>query len=123
MNSTKAGRKSSPTRQHKRFYFPPGLTVRYEGRVQELTLHNPAISAHGMFINTSVLLPEGAVLQVSFILPQQKVLFAARCEVRYCLRGVGVGVEFLDLGKDERRAIELEVESLCEAASEVARST
>jgi hypothetical protein len=35
-----------------------------------------------------------------------------RCEVRYCLPGIGVGVEFIGISPDSVRKIEREVE-LC----------
>jgi hypothetical protein len=33
----------------------------------------------------------------------------ARAEVRYCLRGVGIGVEFIDIPPLDRQAIENEI--------------
>jgi hypothetical protein len=43
------------------------------------------------------------------IAPQTKT----RAEVRYCLSGVGVGVEFIDLAPEAQRAIEEEMVALC----------
>jgi hypothetical protein len=62
-----------------------------------------------MFVNTSTELPEGAVLKLRFRLSRSGVLIQTRCEVRYCLRGVGVGVEFLDMTPESVRAIEEEI--------------
>jgi hypothetical protein len=56
-----------------------------------------------MFINTNRRLAEGAVLNL-------QAEFRTRCEVRYCLPGVGVGVEFIGISTDEVRAIEKEIE-------------
>jgi len=38
-----------------------------------------------------------------------------RCEVRYCLPGIGVGVEFVDISPESVRKIEREVQ-LCKRA-------
>ena len=103
---------STPNRKHKRFRYPPYLSVLYEGRDVEIRLSTPDVSPQGMFINTPVALPEGAVLKVSFFLPRQGFMVEARCEVRYCLRGVGIGVEFIDIGSTYREAIEQEIEDL-----------
>jgi hypothetical protein len=62
-----------------------------------------------MFINTAKLFPEGAVLKLRFRLSRSGVLIQARCEVRYCLKGVGVGVEFVDISPEFVRAIEDEI--------------
>ena len=39
--------------------------------------------------------PQGAVLKLRFRLSRTGILIETRCEVRYCLKGVGVGVEFV----------------------------
>jgi hypothetical protein len=38
----------------------------------------------------------------------------ARAEVRYCLAGVGVGVEFIDISPEAQRAISEEMANLYE---------
>ena len=103
--------KSNPVRQFKRFRYPPDLTVSYEGADGHIHLSGPEISVQGMFINTPAILPEGAVLRVSFQLTRVNFKVAVRCEVRYCLPGVGVGVEFIDLPAAARDAIDQEVAS------------
>jgi hypothetical protein len=85
------------------------LSVTYEGRSEEVALRPPDISTRGMFINTSRNFPEGAVLNVQFRLGQSGTRVSTRAEVRYCLSGVGVGIEFIDISDDAVRAIEREV--------------
>jgi hypothetical protein len=58
-----------------------------------------------MFINTAADFPEGAILRVSFRLAKSNHPIDTRCEVRYCLSGVGIGVEFVDMHPDDREAI------------------
>ena len=84
------------------------LSVTYEGYSEDVITRPPDISTRGMFINTNRSLPEGAVLNVRFRLTHSGVEVRSRCEVRYCLPGVGVGVEFIDIDPDSVRAIEEE---------------
>jgi hypothetical protein len=84
------------------------LSVTYEGYSEDVITRPPDISTRGMFINTNRSLPEGAVLNVRFRLTHSGVEIRSRCEVRYCLPGVGVGVEFIDIEPDAVRAIEEE---------------
>ena len=85
------------------------LTVLYEGSSRPINLRTPDISTRGMFINTGEQFPQGAVLRLSFRLPHSQRLIETRCEVRYCLPGVGIGVEYVDLGDSSRLAIEDEL--------------
>jgi PilZ domain len=110
MNSSNSARKSSPVRQFKRLRYPPDLAVKYEGHDMPIRLSGPDISTQGMFINTPCFFPEGAVLEVSFSLTRLSFKVRGRCEVRYCLPGVGVGVEFIDLPAEAHRAIERELQ-------------
>jgi PilZ domain len=84
------------------------LSVNYEGRSEEVALKPPDISTRGMFINTTRTFPQGAVLNVQFRLGQGGEQIAARAEVRYCLPGVGVGIEFVEISEEAVRAIERE---------------
>lgn len=88
------------------------LSVHYEGHTEEIAARPPDISPHGMFINTSRRFPEGAVLNLRFRLGLSDAEIEARGEVRYCLEGVGVGVEFVGLPPEAVRAIEEEIK-LC----------
>lgn len=88
------------------------ISVQYEGRTEEVALRLPDVSTHGMFFNTPTRFPEGAVLHLRFRLALTGAEIRTRCEVRYCLPGVGVGVEFVDIAPEAVRQIEREVE-LC----------
>jgi hypothetical protein len=81
----------------------------YEGFEEDVLVRPPDLSPHGMFINTSHEYPEGAVLKLRFRLSRTRVLIETRCEVRYCLKGVGVGVEFVSISPESVRAIEEEM--------------
>ena len=87
------------------------LAVTYEGEREDIVTRPPDISARGMFINTSRAFPEGAVLNVRFTLALSGEEVEARCEVRYCLPGVGVGVEFIEISAESVGAIEEEIKA------------
>jgi hypothetical protein len=63
-----------------------------------------------MFFNTNRMFPEGAVLNVRFRLAHSGIEVESRAEVRYCLAGVGVGVEFIKISAKAVRAIKDEIE-------------
>jgi PilZ domain len=98
-----------PARQVLRYSYLRDLSVKYEGQSESISVHPPDISQRGMFINTSHRFPEGSVLQLRFHLAHTGVEISTRCEVRYCLAGIGVGVEFVDLPAESARAIEEEI--------------
>jgi PilZ domain len=81
----------------------------YEGEGCEIQIRPPDLSLHGMFVNTSAHFPEGAIVNLRFRLTQSNVEVQTRGEVRYCLPGVGIGVEFIGLGAEAVRAIEKEL--------------
>jgi len=85
------------------------LSMNYEGQTEDIAVRPPDLSPTGMFVNTHNELPEGAVLKLKFRLARTGILIHVRGEVRYCLRGVGVGVQFLDLSPDDRLAITEEI--------------
>ena len=85
------------------------LSMIYEGFEEDISVRPPDLSLHGMFINTSTEYPQGAVLKLRFRLARTGVVIETRCEVRYCLRGVGVGVEFVAMPPESVRAIEDEI--------------
>src|SRR2546427_2245063 len=58
---------------------------------------------------SSDLFPEGAVLNLRFRLARSDFVVNTRCEVRYCLPGVGIGVEFVQIPPEAVRAIEREI--------------
>jgi hypothetical protein len=86
------------------------LSVDYEGYSESIVTRPPDISTRGMFINTSRAFPEGAVLNVQFCLALSGIEIRCRAEVRYCLAGVGVGVEFVEISAESIAAIEHEIE-------------
>jgi hypothetical protein len=85
------------------------LSMIYEGFEEDISVRPPDLSPHGMFINTKTEYPEGAVLKLRFRLSRTGVVIQTRCEVRYCLRGVGVGVEFVAIPPESVKAIEDEI--------------
>lgn len=85
------------------------ISLNYEGHSEEVTVRPPDVSRHGMFINTSRKFPEGAVLNLRFRLALTGAEIRTRCEVRYCLQGVGVGVEFVGISQKAIQDIEREI--------------
>lgn len=88
------------------------VSVHYEGHTEEVALRPPDVSTHGMFFNTATRFPEGAVLNLRFRLALSGAEIRTRCEVRYCLPGVGMGVEFIGISPKDVRQIEREIK-LC----------
>ena len=88
------------------------LSVTYEGHSEAVETRPPDLSTRGMFINTGRELPEGAVLNIRFRLGISDVEIRARAEVRYCLPGVGVGVEFIEISPAAVEAIHDELARL-----------
>lgn len=94
------------SRQEDRYSQISELTLAYEGFTEEIELRPPDLSAHGMFINTSRDFPEGSILKLRFRISRTGAVVETRCEVRYCLSGVGIGVEFIGISPASARAIE-----------------
>jgi hypothetical protein len=108
--SAKSDKKAwSQTREVARHTSFRDLAVTYEGESEEIITRPPDISTRGMFINTNRAFAESSVLNVRFRLARTGVEIRCRCEVRYCLAGVGVGVEFVDIAPEAVRAIEEEL--------------
>ncbi len=99
----------SSSRQCQRFPHLRDLSLVYEGHSENIAVRAPDISSRGMFINTANHFPEGAVLQLTFRLTRSDYEVKTRCEVRYCLPGVGIGVEFVHISPEAVRAIDREV--------------
>jgi hypothetical protein len=85
------------------------LHLTYEGDSCEVPIRPPDLSLHGMFVNTSTHFPEGAIVNLRFRLTQSNLEVQTRGEVRYCLPGTGIGVEFVGLGVEASQAIEQEL--------------
>jgi hypothetical protein len=103
---------SNPPRHAERYAHYRDLSILYEGSSLDFPVRVPDISTRGMFVNTAQRFPEGAVLRICFRLSRTNFLVRARAEVRYCLPGVGIGVEFIGLPEDAQRAIEQETASM-----------
>lgn len=97
------------TRDNSRYRGYTDLQVSFEGSSSDIPVKVPDISTRGMFINTARYFPQGAVLKISFRLVRTNVLITTRAEVRYCLEGVGIGVEFIDIAEADQDAIEKEL--------------
>ena len=98
-----------PPRQFDRYTNYRDLSVVYEGFSEEIPVRVPDISVRGMFINTPHEFPHGAILIVTFRLTRSNYEINTRSEVRYCLPGVGIGVEFIDISEEAMKAIEDEL--------------
>lgn len=102
----------NPSREAERFATYRGLNLIYEGRSERMEVRAPDISPKGMFIHIPTQFPEGAVIKVEFWLSRSGHHIKARAEVRYCLPGVGIGVEFVDITDEDRVLIESEIRDL-----------
>jgi hypothetical protein len=109
MNLPGNGNDFTEARREPRFPLLRELRMKYEGRTDDIRLRPPDISLHGMFVNTSTHFPEGAIINLRFRLARSNVEVQTRGEVRYCLPGIGVGVEFVGIRPEATRAIEREV--------------
>jgi PilZ domain len=69
----------------------------------------PDLSSTGMFIAAPRSFPEGTILSLKFRLAVTGVEVRASFEVRYCLPGAGIGVEFIGLSPEATRDIEREL--------------
>jgi hypothetical protein len=96
-------------RRHERHSHFTDLSMIHEGFEEDICVRPPDLSPHGMFINTRNFYPEGAILKLRFRLTRSGVVIETRGEVRYCLKGVGVGVEFIEISAEFIQAIEQEI--------------
>jgi len=111
MSSADSGSpQTPPTRSYSRYAAYRDLAIAYEGYSEQIPVRAPDISASGMFINTARRFPEGAVIKVHFRLTRSSYEINARAEVRYCLPGVGIGVEFIEITEADRQAIVDEIQ-------------
>src|SRR5689334_23328845 len=114
MSVTPKFRIGACTRELPRYCSLQDLSLTYEGQSENVAVHPPDISPKGMFINTPVHFPEGSVLKVSFRLARSNHHVETRCEVRYCMPGIGVGVEFIGIAPGDQKAISDEIQSMKE---------
>ncbi len=110
--STEARQQAIPAREYDRYATYRGLNIVYEGRSENIAVRAPDISPRGMFIHIPQHFPEGAVLKLEFQLSRSGHQIHARAEVRYCLPGVGIGVEFIEISDPDQQAIADEIDLL-----------
>lgn len=100
----------TPSRDNERYATYRGLSLIYEGRSETMKVRAPDISPQGMFIHIPHHFAEGAVIKLEFWLTRSGHHVRARGEVRYCLTGVGIGVEFVDISEEDKLAIQAEID-------------
>jgi hypothetical protein len=108
--SAKRTRLAPRARGNERVHGLREISVLYEGRHEQILVKPPDLSTRGMFISTTRIFPEGAVLNLRFRLAHSGAEVQTRSEVRYCLPGVGVGVEFIGISPQGQLEIEREME-------------
>lgn len=110
MKKSSSPKTAAPSaRRERRIQHLAELHLSYEGNDSEIEIRPPDLSLHGIFVNTSTHFPEGAVVNLRFRLTRSNVEVQTRGEVRYCLAGIGIGVEFLGIGVEAIQAIENEL--------------
>jgi hypothetical protein len=109
MSHNKRGGDFDRARLHPRIHSLREISIEYEGYSEPVTSRPPDISIHGMFINTARKFPEGAVLNLKLRLDLTDAEIHTRCEVRYFLPGVGVGVEFVGIPQNAIESIQEEI--------------
>ena len=109
MNKSGKGPNFLSPRSSGRIHTVSGIVLNYEGSSDLTYVRSPDVSERGMFVNTSRSFPEGAIVNVRFRLALSGASIAARGEVRYCLPGVGIGLEFCDLDASTRKLLENEM--------------
>jgi len=88
------------------------LSITYEGKSEAISIRPPDLSVRGMFIQTSRYFPEGAILKIRFKLARSLCEITLRGEVRYCLPDAGIGVEFVEISEEARKAIQEELQGV-----------
>jgi len=88
------------------------LKIVYDGMANVVDKRSPDLSTSGMFINTPHPYPTGAQIRLRFDLLRTGINVEAMGNVRYCLLGIGVGVQFVNLPEYARAAIEKELEEI-----------
>jgi len=74
---------------------PPSLSVVYEGACEKFRASDGF--EHAWYVHSYAKFSEGSVLKVRFRLRRPDYEVNVRAEVRHCIPGQGVGVEFLNL--------------------------
>jgi len=123
MKRAKNERPTTPARREPRIQHLSELHMSYEGSDCEVPIRPPDISAHGMFVNTSTHFPEGTIVNLRFRLTWSNLEVQTRAEVRYCLPGIGIGVEFVGIGPEAVREIEKELKEFSRSRRTKTRSS
>jgi hypothetical protein len=87
MNDDSQDKKPYNGRLSPRVHTVDKISVRYEGRTEQVADRLPDVSPQGMFINTNQRFPEGAVLNLSFRLTLSGAEIQTRCECGIANRG------------------------------------
>ena len=114
--SSKPAERSALPERERRVHGLREITVSYEGRKEQIVVKPPDLSSRGMFISTARTFPEGTVLSLRFRLEHSGAEVQTRSEVRYCLPGVGVGVEFIGISAEDQNQIAREIEREAQTA-------
>jgi c-di-GMP-binding flagellar brake protein YcgR len=112
MNRRKNSTLSGKEREFQRASYFNNLTICIEGQKNPIKPKTLDISTSGMFLNTEYLLPEGTTLEVSFTLPITHHKINARAEVRHALAGQGIGIKFIQISEEDRKAIKREMDAM-----------
>lgn len=88
------------------------LKIAYDGITEIVDARSPDLSTSGMFINTPHPYLTGAKIGLRFDLLRTGVFVQALGDVRYCVTGIGIGVQFVNLPEHARAAIERELEEI-----------
>ena len=73
------------------------------------------LSENGMFISSPDVFLKGSILDLKFTLFNDRKPISVKSEVRNVVKGVGMGIRFLDLKSEDRRRIRLLVRKLAKA--------
>ncbi len=111
MKKNSWGRDFGAARREPRIPHLSSLQMSLEGG-GAVPVRPPDLSLHGMFVNTSTHFTEGAIVNLRFRLTRSNIEVQTRGEVRYCLRGIGIGLEFVGIGAESLRAIQQEIKAL-----------
>jgi Tfp pilus assembly protein PilZ len=88
------------------------LKIMYDGVTDWVEVRSPDLTPDGVFLNTPREFRPGDHVKLRFELLRTGVVIQAMGDVRYCLPGLGVGVEFVNLPAYARAAIEKELEEM-----------
>ncbi len=91
-------------RQHRRAQLVTEIRCKTSGREQLLVTRD--ISVGGVFVTSKKPLPHGSEISLSLRLGPSDPAISCHAKVVYSVKGLGMGVQFLDLSEDARQAIQ-----------------